>query len=746
MTGSLGIPRERLLRGGKQDTLFRLAARLGRSSVPYGVGVEWREWRTRREHVLERLARELPDGLLAVRSDRIGEDARPGADAGRYLTRLGVRADDAATLADSMDRVFASYRAPHDGDRVFVQRQVARVRHAAVVLGRALPDGAPYIVVSIAPGPRSDRVTSGDAAVETWYLARDRRADAVLPEHCRRCLDTYLEVEAAAAQACDVELVIDDEEKVWLLQARALPAMRVPAVEIAARRREAEATLADAGGALLGMMPDWNPAELIGEHPRPLARTLFERLIARRAWRIARARLGYARVDAKSLLQMHAGRPYVDVRASLGSLLPAGLDAALAERLLDAQCARLRAHPGLHDKIEFEIAFAAPVCALATQFSARYADVLPPAHRRAFEQALLALAPRLFDAATTARLIASFERDLAGAPEHAASTGATLTRLELRTAVRFAMAARQAFSVEALLRSAVTVGALDETLLEATRHHAAAALHAIVGNDDGHMRAGTFEIAAPPRRAWMCGTELRARPSTATAMPSLEASAARRLRAALRDARIDVDPETLLALHANAVLARELGKHALARGVSFLLDALAARAAVRGLDVDAAGWLGVDDLLDPTLGPTTLAARADIARETHALEAMLRMPLLLDTPHLDVVHRGSGTPNYLGAGHVHGRVVVVDPYTHPDEVPIHALIAIASANPGFDWIFPRRPAALVTAFGGPNSHMAIRCAQANVPALLGVGPDAFDRIVSAGHISIDFGARTWSPS
>ena len=50
---------------------------------------------------------------------------------------------------------------------------------------------------------------------------------------------------------------------------------------------------------------------------------------------------------------------------------------------------------------------------------------------------------------------------------------------------------------------------------------------------------------------------------------------------------------------------------------------------------------------------------------------------------------------------------------------------------GFDAILSSTsgPAGLITKFGGLNSHMAIRCSELNLPALIGVGEKNFDSII-----------------
>ena len=49
-------------------------------------------------------------------------------------------------------------------------------------------------------------------------------------------------------------------------------------------------------------------------------------------------------------------------------------------------------------------------------------------------------------------------------------------------------------------------------------------------------------------------------------------------------------------------------------------------------------------------------------------------------------------------------------------------------NPGFDWIFSKKIKALITKYGGVNSHMSIRCEELNVPAAIGIGEDNYNNI------------------
>ena len=65
------------------------------------------------------------------------------------------------------------------------------------------------------------------------------------------------------------------------------------------------------------------------------------------------------------------------------------------------------------------------------------------------------------------------------------------------------------------------------------------------------------------------------------------------------------------------------------------------------------------------------------------------------------------------------------------------VVCIENADPGYDFLFSKNIKGLVTKYGGQNSHMAIRCAELNIPALIGVGDQMFQKITNSEYIKID---------
>ena len=101
--------------------------------------------------------------------------------------------------------------------------------------------------------------------------------------------------------------------------------------------------------------------------------------------------------------------------------------------------------------------------------------------------------------------------------------------------------------------------------------------------------------------------------------------------------------------------------------------------------------------------------------------------------------------NYITRKNISGEVVLVSG-TIQDHTSIdNKIIAIESADPGYDWIFMTEISGLITKFGGANSHMAIRCAELGIPAAIGCGEQIFNAVSQAESCLLDCGNEVLKP-
>ena len=94
-------------------------------------------------------------------------------------------------------------------------------------------------------------------------------------------------------------------------------------------------------------------------------------------------------------------------------------------------------------------------------------------------------------------------------------------------------------------------------------------------------------------------------------------------------------------------------------------------------------------------------------------------------------------PNFITQKQVVAKVVTSD----NRDLLAGSLVCIPSADPGFDWLFSYPIAGLITAWGGVNSHMAIRASELGLPAVIGSGESLYRRWSSAKTLLLDCAGR-----
>jgi phosphohistidine swiveling domain-containing protein len=157
-----------------------------------------------------------------------------------------------------------------------------------------------------------------------------------------------------------------------------------------------------------------------------------------------------------------------------------------------------------------------------------------------------------------------------------------------------------------------------------------------------------------------------------------------------------------------------------------------------GLDAAEMSYVDIQAVATLTGNPRDnreiLCRAIERGRERHDLGQSVSLPPLITGPADVWSFRSQDTrPNFVTRGRAVGPVADID----AGDPPEGAIAMIASADPGYDWLFARGIAGLVTAFGGVNSHMALRALELGVPAVIGVGEAQFRRWTKAAGLDID---------
>lgn len=750
---------------GKSRSLQELQPHLHCSVVPEFLVVGLDEWQHCRQSVLLTCQQRFPAARLAVRSDAGTEDQPGASQAGRFLSLLDISPGD---LGQAIDRVMRSLPGQHD-DRVMVQRMVAEIRVAGVAATHRVHDGAPWYCFELASGD-SAAVTAGRANGRQIAIARESAEDPVLRSQLTptvlQVLDVLRETEALCPGIpLEIELAIappvdgSTVDKAYLLQARPIvqtnwppsPPIAAPSMPRLDFLSQPDPCPSVTGPqTVLSLMADWNPAELLGAHPRPLAVSLFRELIADGVWWQARADLGYTPIPEAGITLLHPimGRPMVDVRRSANSLLPAGLPGPLASLLIQHQMDHLKAQPEMHDKVEFEVYRTVRDLRPHRELAHRWEPLLGRTAWRQWEEMLGHLGRRLTrcgPGSDLERHLALLRQLLQSAPAH--QRWQHRLHRARQAGFSFSALARLAFVGEAQLRSGLVRGALSTE--GALRLKAEARNRFAHGADSGPaesldlLRPSSFDIRIQPSRFAL--PDAATSPASNHSQPPLLAAREQRAIAQLLcEAELDMPVEHWVQFVQSSASAREWGKQILSAELCAALEDLAGELGRCGLNREQASWLTLDQLrAGQHISQTEPRHRfwrscAESAQTGHDAQArQILSPVLrsnLDRHVADSLHQ---LPNFVGRQRVSGHLVMEPRMDHPGHDLQKAIVVLHQADPGYDWLFGHRIAGLITAWGGANSHMAIRCAEQGIAAAIGCGEALLTRARRASRATID---------
>jgi glutamine kinase len=771
----------RFILGTKAETLDRLRPLVRKSHIGIQVNFSASDWREDSRKIIDDIRRTFESASLIVRSSARGEDNWDSSNAGGFESRLNVDGGNDREIAEAINAVVDSYGSGGGGEnQVLVQAFLQEVQCSGVVFTCGLDTGAPYYRINFDDKTQStESVTGGtENGLRTIILHRAKSDYIKTLEPAVSCvIDAVIELEELLGfDKLDIEFAIDVQGIVQIFQVRPVTvdhrAFEVDDRLVSASLLESErlfilqrslSPFIFGKTPIFGNMPDWNPAEIIGAKPKPLAFSLYRQLITNETWAVQRAEFGYRDVRPCPLIVSFSGHPYVDVRASFNSFIPAALGDESAKRLVRAYSDILLDNPEWDDKIEFEIAF----------------TVWTPGYRIEAKRRLI---PRGVYDSDIAQLECSLKAITRNAFKRLGSDVESIdvmidrcTRIETSDlgsldkafallddcrrlgTLAFSHAARAGFVATTLLNSFVSEGILSdkrrfeflksvrtvagefgEDKLRYSRGH----LNEVTLIERyGHLRPGTYDITAQaywedPAR-FLLGESF----SESVEHTDFELSLKEhdQVKGVLFELEATLNPYELFEYLKNAIQSREAVKFEFTRNLSRALDACIEFFGGIGFSREEISFLDYHDLEQfklNAINADSLRQRVENRRRSFVITQMIELPKLIKRPgDFYGFERQASLPNFVTTKKIVSEVTLLGSSDITDVKG--KIVVIPQADPGYDWLFGCDIVGLITKYGGANSHMAIRAAEIGLPSAIGVGEELYERIIQMKKAELD---------
>ncbi len=763
----------------KAETLKALKPLLKKSRIENILSFTVSDWKNRKEKIIKGIQQKF-SGKIIVRSSAINEDSLETSMAGCFKSVLDVNPGDMKQTEKAIREVINSYRSQvseSSFNQVLVQEQTTDIAMSGVAFTRTLESNAPYYVINYDDSTgKTDTVTKG-IANKTIKISRFAKQ---MPENMKKILEAIKEIEEKIPNiGLDIEFAINKKGEVIIFQARPLAGSihdDEKDAEIAGRISSLKARFQELSRrkkhlcgdeSIFADMPDWNPAEIIGDNPNRLDFSLYDYIITDSAWHKARSSQDYYNVDPAKLVILFGNKPYIDVRNSFNSFTPNSISQFLREKLVCFYCNKLKKNPQLQDKVEFDIVYSC----YELGFDERAKELTEAGFSKQdihkIRNSLVDLTNNLvMNSKATIRkdldslkemednrkkIFNKYPDDVVGLLNNAKSL---LDDCRDKGTVQFSRLARLAFIGKILLRSLVKKGIISnqayddfmnsiKTVASEINEHFRLMTAGAMSREDflkryAHLRPGTYDITS---QRYDANPDLlkaiNSKHLETKQMPFVLAGE-KKIDSILKKEGLKFNSSELFEFIREALESREYAKFEFTKNLSDAIELIASAGEKMGFTRKELSLLDIDDLFFSNItnrDELTRYWQGQINKRMKEREINNRLvlpPIIFSDEDFDVINYYQPKPNYITQKKVRAEFVSPEDISRIEG----RIVLIENGDPGYDWIFTRKPAGLITKYGGVASHMAIRCAEFGIPAAIGCGV-LFDQLKNSDGAVLD---------
>ena len=744
------------------------------------------EWEKNPNSVLNFISKSFKYKKIIIRSSAIGEDSIESSQAGNYQSILDVDSQNISAIKKSINKVVLSYKKKGNNNpknQILIQKQVTNSLLSGVIFSRTPENGAPYFVINYTIGSSTDAVTKG-LKTQTVKIYRNIKKSEI-PIKWKKLISAIIEIEKIFKNnMLDIEFAIT-KNNVIIFQVRpitSIPTLNFNEIDNMFSKlifknkiifsKLNNSNLFYGNSTKFSDMADWNPSEIIGNNPNRLDYSLYDYLIMNDSWQKGRSRIGYHDVGKAPLMVQFGNKPYVDVRASFNSLLPQNIPAYLKKKLINYYLKKLSENPFLHDKVEFEILFSCFDLTIDSRLKELRDFNFSTKEINNIKNSLLILTNNILsDFPTIANNCKKsiqtmsinrneIKKQLKNKPKSPKIllnfTEKLLKDCKTFGAIPFSTMARISFISSILLRSAEKEKIVTAKFIENFMNSISTPLSKFQNDfilfsekkitksnflqKYGHLRPGTYDITALRYDSQNPYFDEFKISKTKTSKKTI---VDRNLTKIFSQYGIIFNEIDFLDFVTNSITQRENLKFEFTKNLSDALELIAEAGSILGFSRKQLSNLSIKTILK-TKNLRNASIRnfwnksIIIEKQNRSINGFFSLPSLIFTKQdFDIIQYYISKPNYVTSKKVQSEIVRLRP--HDERIPIlkNKIVLIENADPGYDWIFTKKPLGLITKYGGVASHMSIRCAEIGLPAAIGCGDMIFEKLNNSSEILLD---------
>ncbi len=704
---------------------------------------------------------------IIIRSAAFDED-RNYSNAGKYLSVGNILKENFKHIDNSIVNVFLSYKR-NTSQYVIIQEYIDDAEIVGVIFSKDPKNGSLFRTINFNSSKKTSLITSGVSNGKIIYYYKNYKK-LKLNKNIYKIEKQIRNLEKNFKyNALDIEFLIKGN-KIQFLQIRELfisNENKVKPDKALLNLNKKLKKLLNEPSNLIGKerifstMTDWNPAEIIGLKPKNLALSLYKSLITENIWCESRVNLGYKNIHQIPLMYTFMGTPFVDLRTDINSFLLDEFNNKIQLSLIKLYFKKFKKKPYFYyDKIESNLVLNCISLNLKKYKNLISKVKLSDKEKKFIINKYLKITENIiFKLDENVKKYNHGEKLFSKIKLSKTSTINKIYTLhnlcKLYGTLPFANIARMSFIAIEFLNSMVDLKIISSKeksdFLEGNKSISYEMSLNLKKNKKeflkkyGHLRPNTYEISnlnyKDNYKNYFISDNFKFKKKKAYKFKKKQIEKINLLLKKIGFKNINF--KKLYYFISNSIYQREASKLFFTKIIDELFNQLKILSNRIGLNKNEIQYININEILDlydnfdndKIIKKIKENIKNNI--KLHSFNDNFQLPNIISkSEDIFYYEEEKASPTFITNNNITGKILYMENSNLKKNLN-NKIICIQNADPGFDFIFNHNIKGLITAFGGPNSHMAIRCNEFNIPSVIGIGEKKFLHMVQKKSVYLN---------
>ncbi len=690
---------------------------------------------------------------------------------GTFSGIKNINASSREDVMSAIEKVFFTVDKSDEKRKIIIHRQYSNMYMCGVVHTRDVLYGRPYYMVVYNFMNDFSQDDNHGMSRTKWIASNVSRE--FLDEYFFNLVLALKHIEEANAGVTelDVEFCVDDECNVRIYQIKPMDGLAGKHIlttdrEFMDTKSFAKCNYLDTHH-IMSHEAYWNPAQTVGQDPRPLDYSLYKGMLTSGIWGEGISKLGYEPVNDDGMMHRIGNRPYVSIDNLIVGLTPANLPLKLKYKLYNYYENRLRENEKLHKYVDTEVVLSSynfstksllenlknyefedgEIIEFETALHNMTANVIrsyPDIYDKDYENLKQVITKRReirnshpMDETNVMKLYKYINELIEIIKTYGAEGYTTQERCDF---IAFGMCKSlvkegyfTAKEMESFVESIETIE--SEFNLDLDAYNSGILSWKEFDSRYGHLRLGNCDIRSHSYRELYSNMTVIRECVADTKDLDVITLDKDILDRALLDSKFDVTSDELIFFIRKAIQNNSRYKFEYTKTLSLFLDIISKMGELMGIDTEDMSYLELHDLTSYHSRDSYIQIIEARRNMYHAYSYLVLPDMVFNVGDMDVIDIDQKEPFFITDKVIRAEVLYYDDI-HDRDVD-GKIVILTRSNSGFDWLFTRDIKGIITKYGDKNSNIARKCRDYGIPAVIGCGERLFQRIIMMNQVELD---------